>query len=124
MYLPWPFSSARKVRHGVPLLIVLIVSLAVLYFLFFPYVPWLTSEPMDKLSMCDKPDPVPPAWARSFAVNHGTFWYYRESPADRPGKALAIVSSMGVLSLVAVICCLYLMRGEKWWRELWFRRWW
>lgn len=99
MYLPWPFSSVRRVRHGVGVLVLLMVSAVVYGFLFFSYIPWLSSTPIAEISTRGNPKP-PPAWARAFAVNHGHFSYFRESTADRRVKSYAIGISMVVLCLV------------------------
>lgn len=49
---------------------------------------------MGKLSMYESYTEQPPEWANSFSVNHGDFYFYKESPKNNRSKFFLIIASL------------------------------
>ena len=71
--------------------------------IFVQSIPWMMSHDISKIGDYEDPSPKPPAWARAFSVNHGTFIYYADRRSDAPAKFWGIIAyftGYGVVSRV------------------------
>ncbi len=67
-----------------------VLALLAIYPLFFTFIPWASSDKIDKISESpeiSKQYP-PPAWAKYFDTHHGKVTYFKDSPREAPLRAI------------------------------------
>ena len=108
-YLKQAFSN--KVTATISILQLLMFAVAML--LFVKFIPWLTSHDISELSAYSSYTLPPPEWAKSFSVNHGDFYFYRESPSENRPKFYLVISGFLVIWVFLLASGLYVKKRIK-----------
>lgn len=109
-----PFEYLRRAR-ALPRGWLLLIGQAILFIIslivFIHSMPWMMSHNISEIGNYENPNPLPPAWARAFYVDHGTFIYFAETRSDAPARFWGVITFFVAYGIVY----------HKWTRSVWLR---